>query len=404
MNISFFIARRYLLAKKSHNIINIISIVSLVGTAIATGALFIVLSVFNGLQTFIEKSFNAFNADIEITPKQGKIIKEDAIDFQAIASWKEVDYLSPVLSDVAVFAYEQQQFIAKIKGVNFDYQRMNRLDTIICSGMFLLEDSGFPLAVMGSGVASALNCPVSEMINNSLKVYYPDRTKKSSAVTSMESLNSEVITPVGVFFSKTNYDIEYVFVPLYFARQLLGYSSGYTSLEIRCQSKKDIDKVQQKLSKLLGENYLVKNAYQQEEMLYKVMQSEKWMIFAILSFILLIASFNMVGIIALLILEKKHDVHILHSMGADEKTIQQIFLYEGFLISVSGTLIGFAFGLIFCLLQIYFQFIGFGDGSYILEAYPVEIRISNIILIFLTVFLITLPPVYLTVRRLMMKN
>jgi len=404
MNISLFIAKRYLFAKKSHNIINIISIVSLAGTAIATGALFIVLSIFNGLQTFIEKSFNAFNADIEITPKEGKIIAEDAIDFQTIASWKEIDYLSPVLSDVAVFAYEQQQFIAKIKGVNFDYQRMNRLDTIICSGMFLLEDSGFPLAVMGSGVASALNCPVSEMINNSLKVYYPDRTKKSSAVTSMESLNSEVITPVGVFFSKTNYDIEYVFVPLYFARQLLGYSSGYTSLEIRCQSKKDIDKVQQKLSKLLGENYLVKNAYQQEEMLYKVMQSEKWMIFAILSFILLIASFNMVGIIALLILEKKHDVHILHSMGADEKTIQQIFLYEGFLISVSGTLIGFAFGLIFCLLQIYFQFIGFGDGSYILEAYPVEIRISNIILIFLTVFLITLPPVYLTVRRLMMKN
>jgi lipoprotein-releasing system permease protein len=303
-----------------------------------------------------------------------------------------------------VFAYEQQQFIAKIKGVNFDYHRMNRLDTIICSGMFLLDNRNFPLAVLGSGVASALNCPVSEMINNSLKVYYPDRTKKSSAVTSMESLNSEVITPVGVFFSKTNYDIEYVFVPLYFARQLLGYSSGYTSLEIRCQSKKDIDKVQQKLSKLLGENYLVKNAYQQEEMLYKVMQSEKWMIFAILSFILLIASFNMVGIIALLILEKKHDVHILHSMGADEKTIQQIFLYEGFLISVSGTLIGFAFGLIFCLLQIYFQFIGFGDGSYILEAYPVEIRISNIILIFLTVFLITLPPVYLTVRRLMVKN
>ena len=404
MNISLFIARRYLLAKKSHNIINIISIVSLVGTAVATGALFIVLSTFNGLQTFVEQSFNAFNADIEITPKQGKIIVENAFDLQEIASWKEVDYLSPVLSDVVGFEYEQQKFIAKIKGVNLDYQRMNCLDTTVRNGIFLLDDNGFPLAVLGSGVSSTLNCPVSEMINNSLKIYYPNRTKKKSAVISMESLNYEAITPVGIFNTQTNYDGEYVFVPLYFARQLLGYESGYTSLEIRCKSKKDIDIVQNKLTKLLGDDYFVKNAHQQEEMLYKVMQSEKWMVYAILSFILLIASFNMVGIIAILILEKKKDIHILHSMGANTKTIRRIFLYEGFLISVSGTLIGFVLGLIFCLLQIYFQFIGFGEGSYILEAYPVEIRLTDIVLIFAIVFCITLPPAYLPVRKLLAKE
>ena len=399
MNVSLFIAKRYLFAKKSHNIINIISIVSLVGTAVATGALFIVLSIFNGLQAFVEKSFNAFNADIEITPKQGKIIAEDAIDLQAVAAWKEVNYISPILSDVAVFVYEQQQFIAKIKGVNLDYQRMCRLDTTLWRGVFLLDENHFPLAVLGGGVASALNCPVSGMINNSLKIYYPDRTKKGSAFTSMESLNSEVITPIGIFRSNTNYDMEYVFVPLYFARQLLGYPSGYTSLEIRCQSKKSIDNVQQKLSKLLGKDYFVKNAYQQEELLYKVMQSEKWSIYAILSFILLIASFNMVGIIAILILEKKQDVHILHSMGAEIKTIRRIFLYEGFLISVSGTLIGFVIGLLFCLLQTHFQLIGLGDGSYILEAYPVEVRITDIILTFMIVFCITLPTAYIPVKN-----
>jgi lipoprotein-releasing system permease protein len=216
----------------------------------------------------------------------------------------------------------------------------------------------------------------------------------------MESLNAEVITPVGIFNSKTNYDIEYVFVPLCFAQQLLGYSSSYTSLEIRCQSKKDIDNVQKRLSKLLGENYFVKNAYQQEETLYKVMQSEKWMIYAILSFILLIASFNMVGIIAILILEKKQDVHILHSMGADINVIRRIFLYEGFLVSVSGTLVGFILGLLFCFLQIHFQLISFGDGSYILNAYPVEIRLTDIVMIFAIVFCITLPPAYLPVRKL----
>ena len=404
MNVSLFIAKRYLLAKKSHNIINIISIVSLVGTAIATGALFIILSIFNGLQTIVENSFNAFNPDIEILPQKGKIIAEDAIDLHAIAAWKEIEYLSPVLSDVVVFAYEQQQFIAKIKGVKSDYQRMNRLDTIICGDKFLLDDNNFPLAVLGSGVASALNCPVSEMINNSLKVYYPDRTKKSSAIASIESLNSEAITPIGVFCSHTNYDLEYVFVPFYFARQLLGYSSGYTALEIRCKSPKDIDNVQKKLSKLLGEDYSIKNAYQQEEMLYKVIQSEKWIIYAILSFILLIAAFNMVGIIAILILEKKQDVHILHSMGANIKTIRRIFLYEGFLISVSGTLIGFVLGLLFCLLQIHFQLIGLGEGSYIVEAYPVEIRITDVILIFTTVFCITLPTTYLPVRKLVARD
>ena len=401
MNLSLFIAKRYLFAKKSHNIINIISIVSLAGTAIATGALFIVLSIFNGLQTFIEGSFNAFNSDIEITPKQGKIIAEDAIDLNQIASWEETNYYSPILSDVVVFVYEQQQFIAKIKGVNLDYQRMNRLDTMICSGMFLLDNRDFPLAVLGSSVASALNCPVSEMVNNSLKVYYPDRSKKGSAIASIESLNSEAITPVGVFQSNTNYDIEYVFVPFYFAEQLLGYQSGYTSLEIRCKSKKDVDKVQQKLSKLLGDDYAVKNAYQQEEELYKVMQTEKWTIYAILSFILLIVSFNMLGIISILILEKKQDVHILHSMGADIKMIRRIFLCEGCLISVSGTLIGFVLGLLFCFLQIHFQFIGFGDGNYILNAYPVEIRITDIILTFAIVVCISLPPAYLPVKKIL---
>jgi len=400
VNVSLFIAKRYLFAKKSHNIINIISVVSLAGTAIATGALFIVLSVFNGLQAFVESSFNAFNSDIEITPKQGKIIEKNAVDLKNIASWEEIDYLSPVLSDVVVFVYEQQQFIAKIKGVNLDYQRMNRLDTMVYNGVFLLEEYGFPLAVLGGNVADKLNCPASEMINNRLKVYYPDRTKKGNALASMESLNSDAITPIGIFRTNTNYDVEYVFVPFYFAQQLLGYQSGYTSVEIRCKSKKDIDKVQQRLSKLLGEDYAVKNAYQQEEELYKVMQTEKWTIYAILSFILLIVSFNMLGIIAILILEKKQDVRILHSMGANIKTVRRIFLYEGCLISVFGTLTGFILGLLFCFLQIHFQFIGFGDGNYILSAYPVEIRLTDIILTLAIVVCITLPPAYLPVRKI----
>ena len=276
MNVSLHIARRYLFAKKSHNIINIISIVSFSGVAVATAVLFIVLSIFNGLQRYVEQNFNAFSADIEITPKYGKIISKEALDLQQIAALNGVDYFSEVLSDVAVFVYDDKQFIAKIKGVYPDYSRMNRMDTIVQNGVFLLENRGFPFAVLGAGVAAHLGCPVSEMISNNLKIYYPDRNKKTVSAASIDALNSQVISPAGIFYSYTDYDAEFVFVPLDFARILLGYDAGYTSLEIRCVSSAKVESVQNEIKKITGENFYVKNAHQQEEELFKVMQSEKW--------------------------------------------------------------------------------------------------------------------------------
>jgi ABC-type lipoprotein release transport system permease subunit len=400
VNVSLFIAKRYLFAKKSHNLINIISIVSFAGVAIATAVLFIILSIFNGLQNYVERSFNAFSADMEITPRYGKMIPEKAIDLQAIMSLDGVEYMSEVLSDVAVFVNEDRQYIARIKGVYPDYARMNRLDTIVYNGQFLLESNGFSFAVLGAGVAAHLNCLPSGMISNRLKIYYPDRTQKRSAVISIDALNSEAITPAGIFYSQTEKDIEFVFVPLEFARKLLGYQSGYTSLEIRCNSSAGRDNVQKEIKEIVGEAFYVKNSYQQEEELFKVMESEKWITYAILSFILFIASFNMVGMIAILILEKKHSVGVLYSIGADTGLVRRIFIYEGMLISVLGVAMGLLFGAIFCLLQIQFGFISFGEGSYLLKAYPVIMQWKDVLFVPFIVFAITLPAAWLLTRKI----
>jgi ABC-type lipoprotein release transport system permease subunit len=400
VNVSLFIARRYLFAKKSHNIINIISIISFAGVMIATAALFIVLSAFNGIAGYVGQLFNSFSPQIEITPRYGKIIPADSIDIEKIATLEGVEYYSEVLSDVAVFVYEDRQFIAKLKGVYPDYYKMNRLDTIVYSGEFLLEHGGFPFAVLGAGVASHLNCPPATMINNALKIYYPDRTKKRSAAVSMDALNSQAITPVGVFFTYTEYDGEFVFVPLDFARTLLSYESGMTSLEIRCKPSTKIANVQAEIKKIVGENYYVKNAYEQEEELFKVMQSEKWITYAILSFILLIASFNMIGMIAILILEKKQSVSILYSMGANINMVRKIFIYEGMLISMLGVVFGLVIGFIICILQIQFGFVSFGDGSYLLTAYPIEMQWVDVLLIPLVVFCITLPASFFLSKRI----
>jgi len=400
VNISLHIARRYLFAKKSHNIINIISIVSFGGVTVATAVLFIVLSIFNGLQNFVAQSFNAFSADMEITPKYGKIIPQNAIDLTQLAALNSVEYLSEVLSDVAVFVYDDKQFIAKIKGVYPDYNRMNRLDTIVYKGEFMLENRGFSFAVLGAGVAANLNCSVSENMGNTLKIYYPDRTKKSVSAVSIDALNAQVITPSGIFYSSTEYDAEFVFVPLSFARTLMGYDSGYTSLEIRCAASANVESVQNEIKKTVGEQFYVKNSYQQEEELFKVMQSEKWITYAILSFILLIASFNMVGMIAILILEKKQTVGILHSMGADMGLIRRIFIYEGMLISILGVIIGLLLGFIFCLLQIQFGFITFGEGAYLLSAYPVQMQWKDVLLVPIIVLIITIPAAHFLSKKI----
>lgn len=397
MNAALYIAKRYLFAKKSHNIINFISMLSLIGVAVASGALLIVLSIFNGLQDFIAQSVNAFNPDLEITSREGKVFPQQAINLQTIAAWDDVQYCSEVLSDVVVFACEDRQFIAKLKGVRNDYTKMNRLDTMV-EGRFVLHENDNDFAVLGGNIAYRLDC-FAGVPNTFLKVYYPDRTRKNVSINNLSSLNSQIIIPSGVFYTYTEYDAEYVFVPIDFAKQLLGYDSAYTSVEIKCKEGK-VNAVQRKLKEMYGDKFYVRNAYQQEEDLYKVMQSEKWGIYAILSFILVIAMFNIISMMTILILEKKEQIKVFYSMGADKTMIKNIFFYEGLLITCIGLLIGIVIGLLFCFLQSQFEFITFGDGSYLLSAYPVKIKLLDVVMILLVVFLTTVPATYFPTRKL----
>jgi len=396
----FFIAFRYLFAKKSHTIINVISMVSLVSVMVSTGALFIVLSIFNGLQNYVSLNFNSFNPDLAITPKQGKTFSVSKTNLEKIKQLEGIHYLSEVLSDVAVFVYEDRQFIAKIKGVYPDYHRLKRLDTIVYTGEYLLQKGENYFAIMGSGVANRLKCATSPLINNSLTIHYPNRNKKLNSANPSQNIMTERITPYGFFASGTDYDGSYVFVPIDFARKLMNYTNQVTAIEIGVNDNATIKNIKEKIIAIIGNTYEIKDAYQQENDLYKVMKSEKMAIYLILSFILLVASFNIIGMIAILVLDKQKDINVLYSLGADNAFIKSIFMFEGMLISLSGAIIGLIIGGVFCWLQTRFHFIRFGDGSYLLNYYPVQIYTRDIVFILLTVTIICFPATYIPVVKI----
>ncbi|MBP5614125.1 MAG: FtsX-like permease family protein [Bacteroidales bacterium] len=400
MNVPFFVAGRYLWSKKSHRLIQLISWSSLASFLVCSAALFIVLSVFNGLQSFIGNHLNSFHADVEITAVQGKtfmVTPERLADLRGI---KGVEYLSEVCCDLAVLTFDDRQFIARLKGVAPDYSRLKRMDTTVFTGIFALESEGFPLAVLSAGVMQKLHCGISDYVSNSLGVCYPDRTRRFATANPMQGLNMESLTPVGCFVSGTSYDADYVFTVLSFVQRLTGHEGEVTSVELRVAPGMSVRKVADEVEKMMGPAYRVRDLYQQEEELYKVMRSEKWAIFAILSFILLIASFNMIGMMAVLVLDKKRDMGVFYAIGADTSFIRRVFVREGVLIATIGTMAGLAIGFIFCWLQKSFHLIRFGDGGYAINYYPVEIHGTDIAAIFAIVCCITLPAMAVPVMRI----
>ncbi|MBO4281666.1 MAG: FtsX-like permease family protein [Bacteroidales bacterium] len=396
MSVSFFVAKRYLWARKSHHLVQLISRISLASIAVCTAALFIVLSVFNGLQAYIGSRFNTFHADIEITARKGKTFPFTDAQRLRIAQTAGVEYVSGVCCDLAVLTCEDRQFIARLKGVETDYYRMKRLDTTLYAGRFVLESGDCPLAVIGSGVERRLRCGISEYLSNHLSVYYPKRSQRWSAAQPMQGLNSARLTPIGGFATRTEYDESYVFVPLSFMQELTAHEGEVTSVEIRLAPRFPAQKAIAELQKQWGPDFVLKDLYQQEAEMYKVMRSEKWAIFAILSFILLIASFNMIGMMALLVLDKKKDMGIFYAMGAETSLIRKIFIQEGLLITGIGACTGVLIGSLCCALQQHFQLIRFGEGL----AYPVEVHGSDILGIFAVALLLTLPAMTVPVVRI----
>lgn len=397
MKVPFFVAKRYLWSEKSHQLIQLISWVSLASILVCTAALFVILSVFNGLQSFIGERFNTFHADVEITARKGKTFALTQEQLAALRGLEGVEYLSEVCCDMAVLAYEDRQFIARLKGVAPDYYRMKRLDTTVYTGKFATESGEFPLAVLGAGVEQKLHCGMAGYISNGLTVYYPNRRQRLMAANPMQGIRSETLTPVGCFFSATEYDASYVMTSLSFMQRLTGHEGEVTSVELRVSPNVPVRKVVAAVEKLLGQDFQVLDQYQQEAEMYRVMRSEKWAIFAILSFILLIASFNMIGMMAVLVLDKKKDVGIFYAMGAGTSFIRKVFVQEGLLIAGIGTLAGMLLGFAVCWAQKTFQIVRLGSGG---TPYPVEIHGTDMLAIAAVVLCITLPAMLIPVVRI----
>ncbi len=383
MNFPIYIAKRYLFAKKSHNAINVISGISVAGVTIGMMALVIVLSVFNGFDDLIKALYNSFDPDLKVTVIEGKTFQPDERILKKLSEIDGVSIYSKVVEESVLLKYGEKQYPATLKGVDRNYIKINGIDTMVREGKFMLEDDKSQYAVIGQGIAYYLQ--VGLKFVTPLVVYFP-RKEATISMNVENAFSQNYIFPSGIFAIEQDHDAKYMIVPIKFAFNLLEDSVSISALEIRTTKGADLDKVQMNVQNLFGDHFKVRNRYQQQELFYRIMKYEKWAIFMILAFILMVASFNIIGSLSMLIIEKKKDISTFKSIGADSVLIRQIFLYEGMMISFFGALIGLILGLVVCWLQIKFGFIRLqGSGSFIIDAYPVSIRIADILLAFLTV-------------------
>jgi lipoprotein-releasing system permease protein len=387
VNLSFYIARRYLLGKKSQNAINIISAISVGGVTVGTLALVIVLSVFNGFDSVVKSLFSTFDPDIQVSAAEGKTFLPDPATLDGLRALEGVEAVSEVLEENVLMLYGEKQHIGTIKGVDEHFEAVTGLDSMIYDGSMKLRDRNRPYAVVGQGVAYNLNIGLSFI--DPLYVYTIDRLARINMAQPEESIRRDFLYPSGLFSIEKDFDSRYIIVPIEFARHLLSYEKEVSFLEIKLDPAFDEEQVQEAIMARLGPGFEVKNREQQNELFYKVMRSEKWAIFLILTFILIIASFNIIGSLSMLIIDKQQDILTLRNMGAGNRLIRRIFLVEGWLISIFGSILGMGMGTLFSWIQQRFGVIKLsGSGSFVIDAYPVRIEALDIFLIWLTVLFI----------------
>ncbi len=401
MYLPLFIAKRYLFSKKSHNLINVISMVSLTGILVGTLALITVLSVFNGFESVIKSLYRTFNPDLLVQPAEGKTIQLSAVPLEKLNELTGVRTVVKVIEEDALFKYGEKQYIARMKGISENYGSVNRIDSAVVDGSFVLQEGNTDFAVCGAGIAWILGINPRN-IKKLLTVYVPRRGHASSFNLSA-AFNIKSIHPSGVFAIQQDFDEKYVLVPFRFAKKILNYNDEATALEIYLKNGANTGETERKVKKILGPDYSVKNRFEQNETLFKVMKSEKTAIFIILVFILILASFNMIGSVSILIVEKKRDIAVLKSLGAEKKIIKNIFLLQGVLITFIGSAAGLVLGFIVLLLQQQYGLLklGGGQGAFIIDAYPVRMQAGDFILVFAVVQLIGLLASYYPFKYLL---
>ncbi len=368
------IAWRYLFSKKSHSAINAISIVSVCGVAITTLALVCVLSVYNGFTDLIGSLYSQIDPQIKITPIQGKTLNTTDPAIQELASWREIETFSPVIEENALCMYKERQRPVLVKGVPGNYAQLTHIEEIVASGDFLLNDNRLDYASLGVGVAGQLG-----IVANSpypIELYAPNRLVKVNLANPAQSFNQRRIFVTSTFCTnQAIYDDQLVIVPISTAREMFSYTTEATAIELKLTDAALEEEVIERLQRHLGEGYRIAPRIQQNDW-YKWVQIEKWITFLILSFILMIATFNVIGALSMLIIDKKKDIDTLQNLGADDHLISKIFLIEGWLISAIGAGSGLILGIILCYLQQEYGLLRLGgdNGMFITDAYPVKLE------------------------------
>ena len=381
MRLASFIAGRYLFAKKSHNVINIISAISAIGMAIGTAALIIILSVYNGFDALIKSMMSNVEPDFLILPSSGKTFVPNEQAFDLIYDQPEVKSMCCILQDQVFINYDGKQKIAIAKGVDWIYESESTLGACMVKGEFKLHKGDIPMAAVGAGMAYEMG--IDPAFLSPIEIYYPTRTRKISMSNPAASIESVKVWPSGTFSINADTDRELMILPIAKMQELLEYESDVVSgIEIRLAdgtSGKQARKLQKQMSQILGEDYIVKDRYQQNESLYKMMKYEKAAIFMILIFVVIIIAFNIFGSLSMLIIEKQDDISTLKSLGAKDSLINKIFILEGWMISLAGLAGGLLIGISFALLQQHFGFIKM-PGHFVVQAYPVILSWSDVLL------------------------
>ncbi len=396
MNLSLHFARRYLFSKKSVNAINIISAISVVGVFFSTAALITILSFFNGMEAVIRSMYSSFTSDLRVEPAAGKTFDASSEIFQALADDARVAAYSEVLQEKVLLRHRDQQFIATMKGVSPHYATNKSIDTMMYDGGFILTQGGEDYAVLGAYIQHALGISLYDE-STMVEVFTP-RRGVVNAVNPADEFNLRQIRPAGVMFYQQEFD-DVLFVPVDFARELLGEFDEVSAIELDLARGTGVSAFQHSLAQQLGDDYLVKNREEQNPALYKTIRSEKWVVFFILTLTGVIAIFNIIGSLTMLVIDKKHDIGVLRSMGASDSLIRRIFFYQGVMIALMGCVAGMVAGLLFCVSQIRYGWLRLAPSDGLMpEVYPVDIRPADVLLVFVTMTVVASLISYLASR------
>jgi len=409
LNLAFYIARRYLFAKKSHNVVNLISAISVFGVVVATIAMVCTLSVFNGFKSLTTTIFSVFDPELKIQSIEGKVFDPTTDAFTKVCNMSGIQHACGVLQENALVSYGDRQEISVLKGVDTTFRQLVPIDTAIIDGSFLLREGDIHYAVIGQGLAASLG--VNPAFAYPMEIIMPPRLGSVNMANVTASMVVEYVSIAGVYrINQPVYDEGFMLFPIDLLREMLDYEKEVTALEIKLTPGADIASVKRKIFNLIGDGFTVKDRFEQQEDYFKITQVEKWVTFFMLCFILVLALFNVLGSLAMLMIEKEEDVKKLRSMGADIRLINRIFLFEGWMISLLGAALGLIIGIGLCLLQQHFGLIRLGEtaGTFIVDSYPVVVEWSDVFITFITVvaigFVAVLYPVhYLGKKRLYTK-